>query len=105
MACATMRRRSGVGVLDGGADCVLLVAFLDVGNSDFIKARQAGFRPRSAFCKLSWWVRPIAITSPTDFMAVVRIGDEPGNFSNANADLGDDIVDRRPRTRQVLRRR
>ncbi len=38
-AQAVRRRRA-----DGGADCVLLVAFLDVGNSDFIKARQAGFQ-------------------------------------------------------------
>jgi hypothetical protein len=28
-------------------------------------------------------LRPIAITSPTDFMAVVRVGSAPGNFSNA----------------------
>ncbi len=25
----------------------------------------------------------MAMTSPTDFMAVVRIGEEPGNFSKA----------------------
>ena len=37
-----------------------------------------------AFCKLSWIVRPIAMVSPTDFIAVVRYGSEPGNFSNAN---------------------
>jgi hypothetical protein len=37
----------------------------------------------SAFCMDSWMVRPIAITSPTDFIAVVRFGSDPGNFSNA----------------------
>ena len=40
-------------------------------------------RPRSAFCRLSANVRPIAITSPTDFMEVVSVRSAPGNFSNA----------------------
>ncbi len=40
-------------------------------------------RPRSAFCRLSWKVRPIAITSPTDFICVVRRESAAGNFSNA----------------------
>ena len=38
---------------------------------------------RSAFCTLSANVRPIAITSPTDFMAVVSVASAPGNFSKA----------------------
>ncbi len=37
----------------------------------------------SAFWTDSWKVRPIAIASPTDFMAVVRSFWEPGNFSKA----------------------
>ena len=37
-----------------------------------------------AFCKLSWKVLPMDITSPTDFIAVVRYGSDPGNFSKAN---------------------
>jgi hypothetical protein len=37
----------------------------------------------SAFCSDSWMVRPMAIASPTDFIAVVRLGSEPGNFSKA----------------------
>ena len=40
-------------------------------------------RPRNAFWKLSVKLRPIAITSPTDFMAVVRFSVAPGNFSKA----------------------
>ncbi|MNS60838.1 hypothetical protein D3C72_938490 [compost metagenome] len=40
-------------------------------------------RPRRAFCMDSWKVRPMAMTSPTDFMAVVRCGSEPGYFSKA----------------------
>ena len=30
-----------------------------------------------------WLSHVLAIASPTDFIAVVRIGSEPGNFSNA----------------------
>ena len=37
----------------------------------------------SAFCSDSWIVRPMAMTSPTDFIAVVSSGLEPGNFSKA----------------------
>ena len=40
--------------------------------------------PRSAFCSDSWNVRPIAITSPTDFICVVRRSSACVNFSNAN---------------------
>jgi hypothetical protein len=39
--------------------------------------------PRSAFCIDSWMLRPIAITSPTDFIAVPSSGSAPLNFSNA----------------------
>ena len=39
--------------------------------------------PRSAFCRLSAKLRPIAITSPTDFIEVVSIASAPLNFSNA----------------------
>ncbi len=39
-------------------------------------------RPRSAFCSDSCSVRPIAITSPTDFICVVSRSFAPGNFSN-----------------------
>jgi hypothetical protein len=38
---------------------------------------------RSAFCRLSANVRPIAMTSPTDFIEVVSVGSAPGNFSKA----------------------
>ena len=38
---------------------------------------------RSAFCRLSGNVRPIAITSPTDCIIVPSTGDAPGSFSNA----------------------
>ena len=41
-------------------------------------------RPRKAFCRDSWNVLPIAITSPTDFIWVVSWGSAWGNFSKVN---------------------
>ncbi len=40
-------------------------------------------RPRSPFCSASLKVRPIAITSPTDFICVPSVGLASLNFSNA----------------------
>ena len=40
-------------------------------------------RPRRAFCIASLKVRPIAMTSPTDFICVVSTESAVGNFSNA----------------------
>ena len=40
--------------------------------------------PRHALPSASLKVRPIAITSPTDFIVEVRCGSASGNFSNAN---------------------
>src|SRR3546814_9930431 len=58
--------------------------------SSLARSRPVGSRPtlpvsspRSAFCSDSWNVRPIAITSPTDFICVVRRESACGNFSNA----------------------
>jgi hypothetical protein len=41
-------------------------------------------RERIAFANAWRKVRPIAITSPTDFMCVDSVASTPGNFSNAN---------------------
>ena len=38
---------------------------------------------RSAFCRTSAKVRPMAMASPTDFIEVVSSGSAPGNFSKA----------------------
>jgi hypothetical protein len=40
-------------------------------------------RPRRAFCIDSWKVRPMAMTSPTDFIEVPSRCSEPGYFSKA----------------------
>jgi hypothetical protein len=51
---------------------------------------------RSAFCSDSWKLRPIAITSPTDFIWVVRRERRCREFLEGEArDLGDDVVDGR----------
>ena len=39
---------------------------------------------RSAFCRLSGNVRPMAIASPTDCICVPSTPDVPGSFSNAH---------------------
>jgi hypothetical protein len=48
-----------------------------------VEAVDAVSRPRSAFCSDSWKLRPIAITSPTLFICVVRRSSACGNFSKA----------------------
>ena len=62
--------------------------------------------PRSAFCSDSAKVRPIAITSPTDFIEVVSSRLGAGEFLEGEArDLGDDVVDGRLEARPASRRR
>ena len=46
--------------------------------------KQPDSRPRIAFWSDSLNVRPIAMTSPTDFICVVRTGTASWNFSNAH---------------------
>ncbi len=50
---------------------------------DLVEAGEAGLQPAQRLLQASAKVRPIAITSPTDFIEVVRIGSAPGNFSKA----------------------
>jgi carbamoyl-phosphate synthase large subunit len=72
-------------ILDHGLseDAAELRRLKSLGFSDARLAKLANTSERSAFCRLSAKVRPIAMTSPTDFMAVVRVGSAPGNFSKA----------------------
>ena len=85
IACATMRSRSGVGV--PSAARMALRSSLGRAPRPGISISSRPVRPvsspRSAFCSDSWKVRPIAMTSPTDFIAVVSTGSAPGNFSKA----------------------
>ena len=51
---------------------------------------------RSAFCSDSWKVRPMAMASPTDFIAVVSAVVGAGEFLEGKArDFRDDVVDGR----------
>ena len=82
-----VRRAQGIAIL-------ALVQARNVGISS--RPLRPVSRPRRAFCRLSWKVRPMAMTSPTDFMAVVRVGSEPGKLLEGKTrDLGDHIVDGR----------
>ena len=61
---------------------------------------------RSAFCRLSWKVRPIAIASPTDFIEVVSGGVGAGEFLERKArDLGHHVIDGRLERSPASRRR
>ncbi len=98
IACATLRRRSGVGV--PSAARIALRFSASSGPMPSIAISSKPVRPvsseRSAFCMLSWKVRPIAIASPTDFIEVVSVWLGAGEFLEREArDLGDDVVDGR----------
>ena len=83
IACATMRSRSGVGVPSAARMALRSSPCPRPGISISSRPVRPVSRPRSAFCSDSWKVRPMAMTSPTDFIAVVSTGSAPGNFSNA----------------------
>ncbi len=75
-ASATYHRRSGAGSASSCSISSRSVVFSS-------KPSTPVSNPRSAFCTDSWKVRPMAITSPTDFICVVRCGSACGNFSKA----------------------
>jgi hypothetical protein len=73
-ASATMQERSASARRARGADRVLVVVAAEGPRSRLLVepvSRSPG--PRSAFCRTPWKVRPIAITSPTDFIEVVSV--------------------------------
>ena len=80
MAWAMTRMRSGVRLASAS---VMAARSGAPANVDFVKAGQAGFHRGERLLHDSWKVRPMAMASPTDFIAVVRLGSEPGNFSKA----------------------
>ena len=51
---------------------------------NFFKTVTVNSRLLIAFCKDSFKVHPMEITSPTDFIYVVSVESAVGNFSNAN---------------------
>ena len=53
------------------------------GVAPSVHPERSASSPRSPFWNASLNVRPIAITSPTDFIWVVSVGSAAGNFSKA----------------------
>ena len=80
-ASATYSRRLAPGAR---SSCASLSPFSSDSGSGSSGTRPSSpvSSPRSAFCSDSWKVRPIAITSPTDFICVVSRSLAVGNFSN-----------------------
>ncbi len=78
-ACWTWRSRCSLGVRTARSSSSLSRGLL-------VQVKELPFfsSDRMAFCSASGKDRPIAMTSPTDFMVVVSVGSAPGNFSNAN---------------------
>ena len=89
-ASPTYQMRSGPGLAE------LLLERLAVAACVWFRPSTPTSRPRSAFWNDSWKVRPIAITSPTDFICVVRRSFGLREFLEGEArHLGDDVVDGR----------
>ncbi len=79
------KTRSGVGVRTAArtasrdSSCTRSSA----GVAPRVQPLRSASSPRRPFWNASLNVRPIAITSPTDFICVVSVGSAVGNFSNA----------------------
>ena len=60
------------------------MAVLSSASGDLVEAGQAGLqRAQRLLHAIRAKVRPMAMASPTDFIAVVSSGSAPGNFSKA----------------------
>ena len=71
----------------GGAERVQVVGLAEgsAGDLDVVEAGQPGLhRGAAPSAALSWNVRPMAMASPTDFIAWSAVGSAPGNFSKVN---------------------
>ena len=82
-ACPTTSRRSGVGVPSAPRNTLRSSPLPRPSISISSRPESPVSRERKAFCSDSAKLRPIAIDSPTDFIAVVSVGSAPGNFSKA----------------------
>ncbi len=88
-ASPTQKRRRGVGVLTSAR---MRSSSWGLYSVDGSTSRPSGLcrpvvpssRLRSAFCRAWLKVRPMDITSPTDFIEVVRVRSAWGNFSKLN---------------------
>ena len=66
-----------------GANDVLVVALPKPLQRIVVEAGEPRLHGPQRFLELSSKVRPIAMTSPTDFIDVVSVAGAPGNFSKA----------------------
>ena len=79
MAWAMASSLCGVGRASSATTASLLVSSNAISSSPLKPVSIE----RNALCRDSAKERPIAMTSPTDFIEVVSKGSVPGNFSNA----------------------
>ncbi len=77
MASSSQKMRSGRGVASFSRSS-------ETGASAGARQGVCGSSERMPFWKASLNVRPMAITSPTDFICVPRALSAPGNFSNCH---------------------
>ena len=77
MAVSSQWMRSGRGVASFSRNN-------ESGVSDGARQGVLGSSERIPFCSASLKVRPMAMTSPTDFICVPRVLSAPGNFSNCH---------------------
>jgi hypothetical protein len=73
LAAAVRRRRA-----ERGADRVCRRRRGRALDLDLVEAGEAGLQRAQRLLQASWKVRPIAITSPTDFIEVVSVGRRRG---------------------------
>ena len=74
-------REEPVGRRHAAISCAQLVGA--TGRRSSVRPQRSVSSERMAFWSASLNVRPMAITSPTDFICVVSVRSASGNFSNA----------------------
>ena len=80
----TWKMRSGVGVAIAVSSSASVSDASCSSAGSQLSPRRPCSSERSAFCRLSGNVRPIAIASPTDCICVPSTPVVPGSFSNAH---------------------
>ncbi len=78
------KMRSGVGMAMAASSSASSSDAMCCSAGSQLSPRRPCSSERSAFCRLSGNVRPMAIASPTDCICVPSTPDVPGNFSKAH---------------------
>ncbi len=79
----TCSKRSGVAIADAASRSSSATVSNCTSDESQLRPARPCSSERSAFCRLSGNVRPIAMTSPTDCICVPSTPVVPGSFSNA----------------------